>query len=79
MPGAARLAATIAVPVGVLVAELKNPVILPLPIPHDCGAGFGVAFWRRPHTYLDPVVRDAMSFFAKTQRRPMARARPPDR
>ncbi len=36
----------------------------PVPIPHDCIDGFLCAFWRRPHAYLDPQVRSAMSSFA---------------
>ena len=67
MPEAARLDAAMAVPVGVLTAELAGAEVRPLPIPHDCLDGFGAAFWRRPHAYLDPVVRAGMSFFAKTQ------------
>lgn len=35
-----------------------------LPVPHDCMDGFLGAFWRRPHAYLDPAVRGAMSCFA---------------
>ncbi len=38
--------------------------IVPLPIPHDCTDGFLAAYWRRPHMYLDPSVREAISFFA---------------
>lgn len=36
-----------------------------LPIPHDCTDGFLGAYWRRPHAYLDPGVRSAISTFAK--------------
>jgi len=36
-----------------------------LPIPHDCVDGFLGAFWRRPHAYLDPAVRAAISSFAQ--------------
>ncbi len=36
-----------------------------LPIPHDCRDGFLGAYWRRPHAYLDPGVRGAMSTFTK--------------
>jgi SAM-dependent methyltransferase len=36
-----------------------------LPIPHDCADGFLGAFWRRPHAYLDPAVRGAISSFAQ--------------
>jgi SAM-dependent methyltransferase len=50
-------------------AELRSalgPVELrPLPIPHDCLDGFLGAYWRRPHAYLDPAVRGAISTFSK--------------
>ncbi|MBI4640885.1 MAG: class I SAM-dependent methyltransferase [Candidatus Tectomicrobia bacterium] len=36
-----------------------------LPIPHDCTDGFLGAYWRRPHAYLDPGVRSAISTFSK--------------
>lgn len=34
-----------------------------VPIPHDCTDGFLYAYWRRPHAYLDPEVRAAISSF----------------
>jgi SAM-dependent methyltransferase len=34
-----------------------------VPIPHDCRDGFLCAYWRRPHAYLDPRVRDGISVF----------------
>ena len=37
----------------------------PFPIPHDCVDGFLGAYWRRPHAYLDPGVRGAISAFSK--------------
>jgi SAM-dependent methyltransferase len=36
-----------------------------LPIPHDCADGFYPAYWRRPHAYLDPAVRDNISVFRR--------------
>jgi SAM-dependent methyltransferase len=36
-----------------------------VPIPQDCADGFYGAFWRRPHAYLDPVVRGGISVFAQ--------------
>ena len=36
-----------------------------VPIPHDCRDGFFHAYWRRPHAYLDPVVRANISIFDK--------------
>ena len=38
----------------------------PVCVPHDCTDGFGAAFWRRPHAYLDPRVRAGISLFAQT-------------
>ena len=32
-------------------------------VPHDCVDGFGWAYWRRPHAYLDPDVRRCISAF----------------
>jgi SAM-dependent methyltransferase len=34
-----------------------------VPVPHDCSDGFYPAFWRRPHAYLDPQVRNGISVF----------------
>ncbi len=34
-------------------------------VPHDCSDGFLGAYWRRPHKYLDPRVRSAISTFSK--------------
>lgn len=39
--------------------------IVPVPVPHDCRDGFFHAYWRRPHAYLDPVVRANISVFDK--------------
>jgi SAM-dependent methyltransferase len=39
--------------------------VQPLLVPHDCADGFLGAYWRRPHAYLDPGVRSAISTFAK--------------
>jgi hypothetical protein len=36
-----------------------------VPIPHDCTDGFTVAYWRRPHAYLDPNVRRGHSGIAQ--------------
>ena len=37
----------------------------PLLVPHDCTDGFLGAYWRRPHAYLDPSVRGAISTLSK--------------
>jgi SAM-dependent methyltransferase len=36
-----------------------------LAVPHDCTDGFGAAYWRRPHAYLDPTVRAGISSLAQ--------------
>lgn len=39
--------------------------IRPLLIPSDCVDGFLGAYWRRPHAYLHPGIRSAMSTFSR--------------
>jgi hypothetical protein len=34
-----------------------------LGVPHDCTDGFYMAYWRRPHAYLQADVRDNISIF----------------
>lgn len=46
-------------------ADALGAEIRVVPIPHDCRDGFFHAYWRRPHAYLDPVVRANISIFAK--------------
>ena len=49
-----------------LYDEVLGPVeIVPVLIPADCTDGFLYAYWRRPHAYLDPEVRAAISSFWK--------------
>jgi hypothetical protein len=43
-----------------------------VPVPHDCTDGFGAAYWRRPHAYLDPTVRAGISMLAYAQRGSLA-------
>jgi len=45
------------------LAVASSATIRPVPVPHDCVDGFGLAFWRRPAAYLDPAVRAGISFF----------------
>jgi SAM-dependent methyltransferase len=66
VPAAAETDARLAVPIAKLVALLGNTSIQPVPIPHDCVDGFGGAYWRRPHAYLDDTVRAGISMFALT-------------
>jgi SAM-dependent methyltransferase len=52
-----------------------GPVSLEVvPIPHDCRDGFYAAYWRRPHAYLDPGVRNNISVFARLPRRHVEQA-----
>jgi SAM-dependent methyltransferase len=64
-PELARIDAELAVPISRLTGLLANPVVTPVPVPHDCTDGFAAAFWRRPEAYLDPAVRAGMSLFAR--------------
>ena len=54
-------------PTGLTAAEIAQHLgaerIEPVPIPHDCRDGFLSAYWRRPHAYLDPAVREGISVF----------------
>jgi SAM-dependent methyltransferase len=66
LPAAAQTDASLAIPIEKLVAMLDEPTIIAVPIPHDCVDGFGGAYWRRPHAYLDPAVQAGMSMLAMT-------------
>lgn len=66
LPAAAQTDADLAVPITKLMSLLGEPTIVPIPVPHDCLDGFGGAYWRRPHAYLDPAVQAGMSLFALT-------------
>ncbi len=66
LPEARAADAALAVPAGRLMSMLADPVITPVPVPHDCTDGFAAAFWQRPEAYLDPAVRAGMSLFTKT-------------
>jgi SAM-dependent methyltransferase len=46
--------------------KLGEPSIVPVPVPHDCWDGFGPAYWRRPHAYLDATIRAGISMFDLT-------------
>jgi hypothetical protein len=50
-------------PMTEIAGHLGAQRIEPVPIPHDCHDGFFSAYWRRPHAYLDPRVRDGISVF----------------
>jgi SAM-dependent methyltransferase len=66
LPPAADTDARLAVPIAKLVSLLGRASIQTVPVPHDCVDGFGGAYWRRPHAYLDDTVRAGMSMFALT-------------
>lgn len=51
-------------PLSVVTGELDAHTVVPFPVPHDFTDGFRAAFWRRPESYLDPVVRAASSTLA---------------
>jgi len=66
LPAAVEMDMRLAVPITNLVSLLGNASIQPVPIPYDCADGFGGAYWRRPHAYLDAEVRAGISMFALT-------------
>ena len=45
-----------------------------VPIPHDCTDGFLGAYWQRPHRYLDPRARAAISALANLDQEVVERA-----
>jgi hypothetical protein len=47
------------------MGSLDGARIEPIATPHDCQDGFLHAYWRRPHAYLDPQVRAAISVFSQ--------------
>jgi SAM-dependent methyltransferase len=66
LPAAAETDARLAIPLTRVAELLDNPAVLPVSVPHDCIDGFGGAYWRRPHAYLDPTVQAGMSMLALT-------------
>jgi len=50
-----------------LTSELGRVRVEPVAVPHDCTDGFLGAYWRRPHAYLRPSVRRAISTFARAR------------
>jgi SAM-dependent methyltransferase len=47
-----------------IVAGIGATEVMPVLVPWDCADGFLMAYWRRPHAYLDPAVARANSGFA---------------
>lgn len=67
LPAAAETDARLAVPISSLTSALGEQVsVVPIPVPHDCMDGFGGAYWRRPHAYLDDRAQTGMSLFTLT-------------
>lgn len=64
LPDAARINEELHVPLARLVELLGGAHVQTVPVPHDCTDGFGAAYWRRPHAYLDPTVRAGISMLA---------------
>ena len=60
----AALGQAYAAPLEVVVEALGATRVEVIPVPADCTDGFVIAFWRRPHMYLDPSVRASNSAFA---------------
>lgn len=48
-----------------IAAILGGGTVEVVEVPHDCTDGFYAAYWRRPHAYLDPDVRNAVSGLAR--------------
>ena len=55
-------------------AALEVIDVLPVPVPWDCTDGFCGAYWRRPHHYLDPAARAAISGLSLMDQNTVARA-----
>ncbi|MFE0421228.1 class I SAM-dependent methyltransferase [Streptomyces sp. NPDC058953] len=66
LPEAAAFDDSRTVPTDRLAELLGGARQEPVPLPHDCTDGFGAAYWRRPHAYLDPRVRAGISMLAQT-------------
>jgi SAM-dependent methyltransferase len=68
LPAAGETDARLAVPISALIALLGGDRVsmVSVPVPHDCSDGFGGAYWRRPHAYLDEAAQAGMSLFALT-------------
>jgi len=66
LPAAAEMDMRLAVPITKLLSLLGTASVQTVPIPHDCADGFGGAYWRRPHAYLDAEVRAGISMLALT-------------
>jgi hypothetical protein len=61
-------------PIDSLLSHLDVESVERVLVPRDCGDGFLAAFWQRPHQYLDPAVRAAMSGIALLDHEAVAQA-----
>jgi SAM-dependent methyltransferase len=70
LPAAAETDARLAVPISTLISLLGDDrvSIMSVPVPYDCIDGFGGAYWRRPHAYLDDTVQAGISMLSLTPR-----------
>jgi SAM-dependent methyltransferase len=68
LPAAGETDARLAVSMDTLISLLGDDQVsvVSIPVPHDCLDGFGGAYWRRPHAYLDDAAQAGMSLFALT-------------
>ncbi|MGW3730246.1 methyltransferase domain-containing protein [Streptomyces sp. NPDC000851] len=66
LPEASAFDETRAISTDQLVDLLGGARQEPVRVPHDCTDGFGAAYWRRPHAYLDRQVRAGISMLAQT-------------
>jgi SAM-dependent methyltransferase len=53
------------IPLDLVKSLLRTDRVEVVPIPADCIDGFCMAYWARPESYLDPVVRSNTSAFAR--------------
>jgi SAM-dependent methyltransferase len=53
--------------INTITQEFTRFEIRPVPVPCDCSDGFLGAYWQRPHAYLEPDVRNAISVFSKIE------------
>ena len=69
LPEAAELEEHRAPRVDQILECLGGGTVEEVPIPHDCIDGFFGAYWRRPHSFLEPTVRRSISSVAQIARR----------
>jgi SAM-dependent methyltransferase len=48
-----------------IARAFKSIETIPIPVPADCRDGFLGAYWKRPRSFLDPLVRSSISTFSK--------------